>query len=444
MGRMRARLADRSPETVVSPSSGLDAAWAHPVLGRLLRGQRRQQGLDRRHPWLFDTVVVLAVAAVSLPDVFTGGDEGPFGGARQGSDVPTWVMAVGAIALVLPLWWRRRAPAVAFFAISLISLVQWSLGIWQQAGVSLLVALYSLALRGSLRTLAWAAGLIVLETTLAVCVLVPVDRPLIGLFFLLGTTTAAVALGLTFRTRRLYMAALEDRADRLEIEREQRERLMAATERSRVAREMHDIVGHNLSVMVGLADGAATLAAHGGPEPVEALRLIGDTGRQAMGELRRTLGVLRERPEDASLSPLPGIGDLDALLTRVRAAGLKVTYRTGGDPAALGDGVQLTVFRIVQEALTNTLKHAGAGAVAEVTVAVENGGVQVRVTDSGPGRGEGPPPATEPGHGVVGIRQRAAMYGGTVTIGPRDGTGGWVVDVLLDAPAGPEPGERAP
>ncbi|MEY9995333.1 signal transduction histidine kinase [Streptomyces sp. V4I8] len=210
---------------------------------------------------------------------------------------------------------------------------------------------------------------------------------------------------------------------------------------------MHDIVGPNLSVMVSVADGAATLAANRGERSAEALRILGDTGRQAMSELRRVLGVLREERDDVRMhSPQPGIGDLDPLLTRVRAAGVAVTYRTVGDLGSLGSGVQLTVYRIVQEALTNTLKHAGPGSTAEVTVAAEAGKVRIGVADTGtpPGtpvrtRPEGRTGSGDAGHGLVGIRQRAAMYGGAVNIGPR-GTGhGWLVDVVLDVPSAPAP-----
>ncbi|MCL8012649.1 sensor histidine kinase [Streptomyces sp. AS02] len=438
-----AAAADTSRGSALPPAPAFDAEWAHPVLGRMWRGQQDRQRMDRRHPWVLDTAVVLVVALISLPDLLADTGHGPFGEAVHRGQVPTAVLFLFAAGLVVPLWWRRRAPAVTFFVIALVSLVQWSFGVWQQAGISTLVALYSLALHGSLRALGWAAAVTVVETSVAVSVLVDVGNSLRGLFFLLGTATAAMAIGLTLRIRRMYLAALEDRARRLEVERDQRVRLTAAAERSRVAREMHDIVGHNLSVMVTVADGAATLAAGRGEQSAEALRILGDTGRQAMSELRRVLGVLREDQdgERRMLSPQPGIRDLDALLTRVRAAGLPVTYRTVGGLDALGDGVQLTVYRIVQESLTNTLKHAGPGATAEVTVAVEAGEVRIRVADTGapPGALPRPEPAArkdDAGHGLVGIRQRAAMYGGTVVIGPRDTGHGWLVDVVLDVPRG--------
>ncbi|MER7930146.1 histidine kinase [Streptomyces sp. NPDC096057] len=439
----------------VLPSPGFDAAWAHPLLGRLLRDQSRRQRLDRRYPWLFDTAVVLAVVLLSLPALLRGGGNSPFGDGDARDQLSSVILIVFVVALVVPLWWRRKAPAVTYFVIASVSLVQWSMGIWLPTGVSALLALYTLARNGSLRVLGWAVALAVGQAVLAVFVLVPTDHPLAGSFFLMGTVTAAVAVGLTLRIRQMYLAALEDRARRLEIEHDQRVQLTAAAERSRVAREMHDIVGHNLSVMVSVADGAATLAANRNEQSTEALRVLGDTGRQAMSELRRVLGVLRDEQDDERLlSPQPGITDLDPLLGRVRAAGLHVAYRTVGDLASLGSGVQLTVYRVVQESLTNTLKHAGTGTSAEVTITVEAGEVRVRVTDTGIAPGAPAPamPGTrddhDPGHGLVGIRQRAAMYGGTVIIGPRDTGHGWLVDVMLDAAPAPlaprTPGEHQP
>jgi signal transduction histidine kinase len=253
------------------------------------------------------------------------------------------------------------------------------------------------------------------------------------MLLLVSQEIAAIALALALRTQRVYLAAVRDRAARLEIEREQRERLTATAERDRVAREMHDIVGHSLAVVVGLADGAAALAASQGEQSAEVLRLIGDSSREAMGEVRRMLGMLGDEPEDAPLSPQPRLADLDTLLARVRAAGLSVSYRTEGDLSGLGGGIQLTIYRIVQEALTNIFKHAGPASTAQATVTSGKGGIRVQVTDTGPCPGDrhtDVPPGSR-GHGLVGIRQRAALYGGTVNVGPRPDRPGWVVDVTL-------------
>ncbi len=433
----------RAPETfprgtATAPSPGLADAWAHPLLRCILRGQSARRRLDQRHPWLLDTAVVLVVALSSLPDLLSPERHGPFGDTTERGHVPTAVLVAFAVALAVPLWWRRRTPAITYWVIAAVLLAQWSLGVWQQTGMAPLIALYSLALHGSLRMLGWAAAVTAAEMTLAVWLLAPIEHPFLALFFLLGTATAAIAIGLTLRIRRLYLAALEDRTTRLEIEHDQRVRLTTAAERTRIAREMHDIVGHNLSVMVSVADGAATLATNRGETSAEPLRILADTGRQAMSELRRVLGVLREErghEEDVRpLGPQPGIRDLDALLARVRAAGLPVTYRTVGDLDDLGSGVQLTVYRIVQEALTNTLKHAGPGATADVTIAKDAGTVRIRVADTGvPANGA---PSADAGHGLVGIRQRAAMYSGTVTFGPSAGGHGWLVDVVLNVPPG--------
>jgi signal transduction histidine kinase len=258
-----------------------------------------------------------------------------------------------------------------------------------------------------------------------------------ALFFLLSTATAALALGLMVRIRRAQLAGLRERAARLEIERDQRSRLATATERTRVAREMHDIVGHNLSVIITLADAGAYATDIAPARGKEALQLIGDTGRQALSELRRVLGVLRETtdgsPTGPELSPQPGIADIDALCAKVRAAGLEVVYRTSGDVDALDHGVQLTVYRIVQEALTNTLKHADTDTRVHLAILVRDDGLTIRVQDTGPATSPGPP--NEEGHGLVGMRERAALYGGTVSAGPAVG-GGWSIEAVLDLTPG--------
>ncbi|SDU53511.1 sensor histidine kinase [Jiangella alkaliphila] len=443
-----AAAADTGRRAAQTPLSGSDAVWAQPFLNRLLGDGRPRLG--GRYPWLLDTAVVLGILAISLPRLLQDdtAPTSPFGDTEPGPELSTGILWLLVAAYLVPLWWRRKAPTITFLVIAVVSVVQWSLGVWLPTGIAGLVALYTVARYGSLRVLGWVVALAAAVLLLAAFVLAPgsADHPVIGGFFLLGAATAAVAVGLALRILRMYQEALEDRARRMEIEQEQRVRLTAAAERSRVAREMHDIVGHNLSVMVSVADGAATLAANRSERSVEALRVLGDTGRQAMSELRRVLGVLREEQEDERLlGPQPRIRDLDPLISRVRTAGLPVTYRTVGDLDALGDGVQLTVYRVVQESLTNTLKHAGIGTSAEVTIVVEEGRVRIRTADTGvppgsPPRARPGGPDDAPGHGLVGIRQRAAMYGGTVVLGPGDTGHGWTVDVVLDVP----PGEQLP
>lgn len=421
-----------------------DLSGMGPLVARLSRGGRRLRQADRVRPWVLDSAVVAVVFLMfCLPDLLhdgAGGGDGPRRFRLAFTQLPVTGMLALQAGLVLPLLWRRRRPLVAFAVIAAVFVLQWSLGAALRADVALFVALYSLTLHGRLRQLPWACA-----TTAGAMVLVAVRAsPAVSvwdaLFFLLSTTTAALALGLMIRVRRAQLAGLRDRAARLEIERDQRSRLATATERTRVAREMHDIVGHNLSVIITLADAGAYATDLAPERGKEALQLIGDTGRQALGELRRVLGVLRE-PADAvpggpELSPQPGIADVDALCATVRAAGREVVYRTSGDVEALDGGVQLTAYRIVQEALTNTLKHAGPEARVQLAIVETDTRLTIRVRDTGPAARPG---SHEEGHGLVGMRERAALYGGTVSAGPAGG-GGWGVEAVLDLT--PQGGDR--
>ncbi|WP_410631583.1 sensor histidine kinase [Amycolatopsis sp. cmx-4-83] len=406
-----------------------------PLVARLTSYGQRLRRSDRRHPWVLDLAVIVALFLLfCVPDLVPGIDDGH--GPDELRLAFTHLPAAGTLALqaglLLPLFWRRRAPSVALALTAAVFVVQWSLGVFLRADVALLVALYSVTLHARLRHLPWAcAGVVVLLLPVAA----RVSRAVSfweALFFLLTAVTAAVALGLAVRIRRAQLASLRDRARQLEIERDQRSRLAAVTERTRMAREMHDIIGHNLSVIITLADGGAYAADVTPERSKQALELVGDAGRQALGELRRMLGVLREKADAPELNPQPGIGDLDALCTRIRAAGPEILLRSAGELDTLDRGVQLMTYRIVQEALTNTLKHAGPRTRVDVLIAVEGPALRIRVQDAGPPDAAAPldPPAEE-GHGIAGMRERAALYGGTVTVGPTAG-GGWVVQAVLD------------
>ena len=197
---------------------------------------------------------------------------------------------------------------------------------------------------------------------------------------------AAGVLGTSVRHRRALLASLEDRAARLELERDQQGLLAAAAERARIAREMHDIVAHNLTVMIALADGAVFAAERAPEKATTAMETVSATGRQALTEMRRLLGVLRDdEARHRCCCHSPGVPQIDQLVEQVRAAGLPVTLEVAGDGRALPAGAQLTVFRLVQEALTNTLKHAGASAAAACACATPGDGVDVEVTDTGSG-----------------------------------------------------------
>ncbi|WP_329304424.1 sensor histidine kinase [Streptomyces sp. NBC_00659] len=424
------------------PFAEADLPWNHPLARALSRlGRRLKQG-DRSRPWILDSVVTAVVALLfCLPDLVHDGDgrHHPFDTEFTHLDLPgTLALQAG---LVLPLLWRRRRPSLSFGVIIAVFILQLALGVWLRADVAVLIALYSLVLHGELRRLPLACAVTAGALGLVAVRLPPEVHVLDALFFLFSTITAAVALGLAVRIRRGQLAVLRDRATRLEVERDQRSRLAAAAERTRMAREMHDIVGHNLSVIITLADGGAYANDLAPERGKQALLLIGDTGRQALGELRRMLGVLREQPATPSapeLSPQPGIGDIDALCERIRAAGPVVVHRSSGELRTLDRGVQLAVYRIVQEALTNALKHGGPGTRVDLAVGVEEALLHIDVHDTGPGNGSvRSRPHDDEGHGIPGMRERAALYDGTVVAGPGP-DGGWTLRATLDLtpPAG--------
>ena len=420
------------------PLAPADSLSGHPLVAKTARIGQRMRRTDRNRPWLLDTAVVGWVFLMfCVPDLVD--PDGP----RDVHHMITHLPVVGVLGLqaglVLPLLRRRRAPTATLAVVLAVFLLQWSLGALLRADAALLVALYSLALHGRLRHLPWACGAMAGALSLvAVRYSSAVSAP-DALFFLYSAATAAVALGLAVRIRRAQLAGLRERAARLETERDQRARLAAVTERTRVAREMHDIIGHNLSVIITLADGGAYAAGATPERGREALLLIGETGRRALGELRRMLGVLREQTDAPEFSPQPVIADLDALYARIRAAGPRVVYHSSGDLDTLDPALQLMVYRIVQEALTNTLKYAGPDTGAHVAISLDHARLRVRVQDTGrPGGGAEPPDRRHvEGHGLGGMKERAALYGGDVVAGPRPG-GGWTVEAVLDLTPFPE------
>jgi signal transduction histidine kinase len=423
--------------------SSHDAAGAlveHPFMARLLRGGQRLHLWSAAHPWAPDSVVVVVVFGLfCAPDLVHGDrlSDAPFALTRL--SLPEMVLF--QLGLVIPLWWRRRAPLVALHATAAVFLLQWTIGVVLRADVALLVAVYSLVRYGRLRRLHFAAPVLLVAFVLVVVRLAGTLSLWDVGFFVVSTGTAAVALGFAMRIRRDQLAALRDRAVRLEIERDQRSKLAAATERTRVAREMHDILGHSLSVIVSLADGGAYAADVAPERSKEALQLIGDTGRRSLAELRRMLGVLREQSDEPNLRPQPTIADLDPLCQRVREAGPRVDYQSTGDLDALDRGVQLTTFRIVQEALTNTLKHAGPHTRVHLTLRIDGARLRIQVRDTGPpDAADRPAHPGESGHGLIGMQERAALYGGTITVGPTLG-GGWNVAADLDLTPLPVPVE---
>ncbi|HEY2696490.1 MAG TPA: histidine kinase [Pseudonocardiaceae bacterium] len=429
------------PASDVPPE--LAALWHSTFARRAVRLGRRLHRIDRAHPSALDRLLVLAILAAGLAELLVVADNGRI--SLLGTRVHVALIAVTVVGQALPLAWRRRAPLAVLTAILAACVLQWSLGISLHSAFGILISLYAVARYDRLTALPWVGACCVAGLGVAAFHARPYDQQsLDSMFFLCATATAAAALGLVVRVRRAQLDALADRAARLEVEREQRVQLATLAERSRVSREMHDIVGHNLAVIIGLADGAAAAD----PDArADVLRLIAGTGRQALSELRRTLGALRERPdqpvESAELSPQPGITDLPALLDRIRAAGPRICYRTEGDLDTVPASVQLAAYRIIQEALTNSLKHAGSATTLRVTLSATDREFGVSVQDSGQPVGhhgrETIYHATgthQSGQGLIGIRERAALTGGTAYAGP-DLDGGWIVRATLPLPPQP-------
>jgi signal transduction histidine kinase len=236
-------------------------------------------------------------------------------------------------------------------------------------------------------------------------------------------------VGRTSRSQTMLTRELAEKAERAQHAREEDERRAIASERNRIARELHDVLAHNLSVMVVQATGARQVLERDPARAVEAAGLIERTGREALAELRHLFGPVR-RGDGVPLSGPPSIARIDELARRARDAGLSVELRVTGDPVELPGGIDLAAYRIVQEALTNTLKHS-AGARARVTVSYEPGEVVLSIEDDG----EGPRAGYElgdagGGHGLVGMRERAAVYGGVVQAG-REPDGGFAVRARL-------------
>jgi signal transduction histidine kinase len=365
-----------------------------------------------------DAGLAAVVAAVTAP------------GALRGTGVAAtiWFVLVH-VALV----WRRRAPVTVFW-VAYAFAVAASLegGIRVQGAypeLELTVAVYTVARYSNRRRLAAVVAAIAVPTGIAFLALGPRWLPLA---FVVAVLTAATLLGITVSTRQAYLAELEERARRLERERDQQATIAAAAERARIARDMHDVVAHSLAVMIALADGAARSATSAPERAADAMGKVSATGREALGEMRRLLGVLQDDGDGGGRSPQPGLDDLEALVAQVRSAGPRVTLDVAGVPGAWGPGAGLAVYRIVQEALTNTLKHAGPDAVARVRLRYAAAGVEIEVTDDGGRRSRAPePPADGQGHGLAGMAERAAAFGGVVTAAPCAGGPGWRVHAQL-------------
>ncbi len=381
----------------------------------------------RKHPRAMDGVVILAVLVWSLPNVFfTIGENG------SGFGFAGILLAAAALAA------RRDRPMLV---LALVAFIEPPITFLTQGtgsvGAAIIVALYTVASIHPLKpALAAAAATSVL--TVGSIFLVPsemfADAPGVRWLlsgFIIMFLAIAVGAGVTVRRDREHESKLREWATR-------NAELASAGERNRIAREMHDVVAHSLSVMVALSDGAAVVMKRDPDRAVAVLGELSSTGRAAIADMRRVLGVLRAEAASESLEPLPVSSSLAQLLDGFRAAGLPLRVTTSGPKLPEDPAFQLTVYRILQESLTNVLRYGKGVTLVDIAVSRTGDAVSLRVADDGAGT-MGPVVSLGSGQGIAGMRERAAIYAGTVACGLRP-SGGWIVEVQLkipDADGGP-------
>jgi signal transduction histidine kinase len=341
------------------------------------------------------------------------------------------------LALVLPLYWRRTNPIAAAAVMLVPCLIQLIGDVELVAGqVSVLIIISALAAyaprwasRGGLALGVVGILLLGIRTSgfatnghaiIGIAIFVALGWSMVGVAWLSGDLT---------RSRQLERSALSDRADRLERERERELKLAAADERAHIARELHDIIAHSLSIIVTQADGARYAAPPAAGPVVPALEAIAETARTSLTDMRRLLGVFRPEDDEAPTAPSPAVDDIPELIDSVRTSGLPVRFATSGVELRpeLAQGAELVLFRVVQESLTNVLKHAGGDARAEVELRWGETAVDVTVRDSGAGMQQS---TGESGRGLHGMRERLALYGGELEVSS-PAAGGVAIHALL-------------
>jgi signal transduction histidine kinase len=366
----------------------------------------------QRHPRLVDWALFLLALATS-------------GGAAYHQGHAAVGVPLAAIACI-PLLGRRRWPLPVLAittAATIIQIAAWGIYNPLPAGI----ALFTVADQADRRTALAALGITLAVLTPAVWGDVGAKHVLL-LFGRLLPFAVAWLIGDSIGTRRRYVGTLEERAERLEREREAEAARAVAEEQARIARELHDVIAHSLSVIVVQA-AAADDVFDARPDRVrQSLRAIETTGRAALEELRTLIGSVRG--DQASYAPTPGLADLDALIEQVQTAGLAVTVTIEGEPSPLPQAVDLSAYRVAQEALTNTLKHANASR-AEIALRWHDDQLDLEIHDDGAGS-----TANGPGHGIVGMRERLVALGGTLAAGPAAGGG---FTVLARFPVGASP-----
>ena len=358
----------------------------------------------------------------------------PIEGSERPTDWFAYVLIVPATATLLV---RRQRPLIALPVAAAFVIAYW-IADYTGAVDGVMWVLFFSATRhgGPNRRRVWqivGATLAVILLVATIGVIVPTeDLPFIAIIGIFFTHGAAAAGGEALYQRAKYVAELEQRAAALEADLETKAALAAVEERTRLAREMHDIVAHGMSAIVVQAQGAQRLVDRDPARVKDVLRTIETIGRDSSDEMRRMLGVLREDADGPELEPQPGLSDIDALGRHAIDAGVDTTITVVGEPRPLPPGLELTAYRVVQEALTNVVRHAGRPVTATATVTYTDEAVEVEVVDDGLGIAA-TSDAEGTGHGLLGMRERVQIYNGVVHAGPRVG-GGFRVAVSLPVP----------
>jgi signal transduction histidine kinase len=385
-----------------------------------------------RHDWVLDAALAGGIGLLTLPAY----------GLRGISHPTSSIQLVAAVLMVLPLVLRRHSPLLMLGGVTIAGLVQFAVSDQPMATLAVIpVVAYTVA-----RWIPGREARLVVFVGIVGSILGPIrwiiSNPayisvktagtlVLAWFVCMGLVITPYAIGRRARESteadQDRLAAAEERYERLLAQREQEARLAESRARSQIARELHDIVAHSLSVMVVQAEGGRAVAAKKPEAAQEALTTIAETGREALSEMRRIVGVLREDPDDSQVdfAPAPGLEDIPELVSR---ASDRAVFEVHGQPPKAPAALGLTVYRVVQEALTNFLKHAGPEATARVTITYGMRDITIDVLDNGAGA-DAEPPGT-PGHGLRGMNERVASMGGQLVARARPGGGFQITAVL--------------
>lgn len=375
---------------------------------------------------LFDVAVAFCLLAPMK--FFLRYTETISGFADRGLNKGTAISMV--LAILVPLGLRRRYPLAGLWVIMAeLAVIRMPLA---NTGLAVLIAGYSAAVYSPYRRLAlWSQPFVLIELlALRFYILIPGDNLLVSIPIAMLLFAAATFYGVEIRRQAVFDVGEQQR----KREEQQQEVIRRAVEgeRSRIARELHDVVTHNVSVMVVMAGAARKVLAQSPDQATEALLAVETAGRAAMSELRQVMGLLTEDiREQHKLAPEPGLDQLGPLVSRIRATGVPLAYRVVGEPRPLPPGMDLTAYRVVQEALTNTVKHA-SGASVDIAVEYKPAALMLEIADTGGVAGQ--TAASGNGKGLIGLRERVAMHGGTVQAGPQL-RGGYRVRVQIPLPA---------